>query len=99
MSINYKIHSKKTSDLYSEIGNLLGTLKKEKKKRYAFWEAAVGGKIAEIATPTYKKNNVLMVKVRDSVWRFELTRRKFELLENINKNLTPTKQIKDIIFK
>lgn len=99
MSINYKIHAKKTSDLNSEIGKLLGTLRKEKKKRYAFWESAVGAKIAEIATPTYKRNDVLMVKVEDSVWRFELTRRKFELLESINGNLPPTKQIKDIIFK
>jgi predicted nucleic acid-binding Zn ribbon protein len=99
LSINYKIHSKKTSDLHSEIGELLGTLKREKKRRYAFWETAVGDKIAKIAVPTYKRNDVLMVKVQDSVWRFELTRRKFEILENVNKNLTPTKQIKDIIFK
>jgi predicted nucleic acid-binding Zn ribbon protein len=99
LSINYKIHAKKTSDLHSEIGELLGTLKTEKKRRYAFWESAVGERIARIAVPTYRKNDVLMVKVQDSVWRFELTRRKSEILENVNKNLAPVKQIKDIIFK
>ncbi len=99
MSINYKIHNKKPSPLNKEIGQLLDKLKEVKKDKYSFWHNAVGETIAKIAVPTYRKKDVLFVKVHDSVWRFELTRRKNELLESINSNLNAENKIKDIIFK
>ncbi|MBZ0202046.1 MAG: DUF721 domain-containing protein [Ignavibacteria bacterium] len=99
MSINYKVHKKKPSALNEEIGQLLGKLKEIKKDKYSFWHNAVGETISKIAVPTYKKKDILFVKVHDSVWRFELTRRKCELLENINNNLNTENKLKDIIFK
>jgi predicted nucleic acid-binding Zn ribbon protein len=97
--INLKERTKKASSLDAEISNILGVFKKEKKKRYAFWNDAVGEKIAEIASPTFKKHGILFVKVQDSTWRFVLAQQKDELIESINKNLKEDKKIKDIIFK
>ena len=99
MSINLKTRTKKTKELNAEINDLLSSLKNIKKQRYSFWFTAVGETISKVAVPVYKKNGILLVKVQDSVWRFELTRRKDELLESINKELKENKKIKDIIFK
>jgi DNA-binding IclR family transcriptional regulator len=99
LSINYKIHTKKPAALNSEISELLNNLKNIQKDKYAFWYDAVGEKIAKVAVPVYNKKGVLMVRVEDSVWRFELTRRKPEIIENVNKNLNSNNKIKDIIFK
>ncbi len=99
MSINFKERTKRASTIESEISNILGIFKKEKKKRFAFWNDAVGEKIAKIASPSYKKHDVLFVKVQDSTWRFVLSQQKEELLLNINKNLAENKKLKDIIFK
>ncbi|MEO8513808.1 MAG: DUF721 domain-containing protein [Ignavibacteria bacterium] len=99
MLIDFKERTKKTTTLDAEISNILGVFKKEKKRRFAFWNDAVGEKIAKIASPSYKKHDVLFVKVQDSTWRFVLSQQKEELLESINKNLNENKKIKDIIFK
>jgi predicted nucleic acid-binding Zn ribbon protein len=99
LSIDYRKRTKKASELNSEVAELLESLKGAKRRRFAFWANAVGDKIAEIAVPSYKKNGVLIVKVRDSVWRFELTRRKEELIQSINSSLKEDKKLKDIIFK
>lgn len=99
MPIDYKLHNKKPSPLNLEVSQLLGRLKEIKKDKYSFWYNAVGETIAKIAVPTYRKKDVLFVKVYDSVWRFELTRRKSELLESINNNLNTETKIRDIIFK
>lgn len=99
MSIDYKSRTKKPEGLSSEIEKILGGLKEKKKKRYAYWSEAVGETIAKVAIPVYSKNGVLMVKVEDPVWRFELTRRKSEVLESVNKKVKKNNQYKDIIFK
>lgn len=99
MSINYKIHTKKPAALTGEIGELLKNLKDIQKNKYAFWYNAVGKTIAKVAIPVYIKKGVLIVRVEDSVWRFELTRRKPEIMENVNKNLNGNSKISDIIFK
>jgi len=97
MPIDFAKHSHKAKDLNKEISALVKSLKKEKKKRFGFWEKAVGDKISDIAVPYRIKNGVLLIKVSDAVWRFELTKRKEELLESVN-NISENK-IKDIIFK
>jgi len=97
MPINFVKHSHRQMDLNKEISGLVKSLKKEKKKRFGFWEKAVGEKISEIAAPYRIKNDILLIKVTDSVWRFELTKRKEELLISVN-NILENK-IKDIIFK
>jgi len=97
MTIDFAKHSRKQKDLGKEISNLIKTLKKEKKKRFGFWVQAVGEKISDVAVPYRLKNDVLLIKVTDAVWRFELTKKKIELLESVNK--ISEKKIKDIIFK
>jgi predicted nucleic acid-binding Zn ribbon protein len=97
MPINFTKHAHRQRDLNKEISDLVKSLKREKKKRFGFWEKAVGEKISEIAVPYRLKNDILLIKVTDSVWRFELTKRKEELLQSVN-NYTENK-IKDIIFK
>jgi predicted nucleic acid-binding Zn ribbon protein len=99
LSIDYKIRTKKLSTLSDEISGLIGVVKKEEKKRFGFWYKAVGENIAKAAIPVMNRKGILLVKVQDSVWRFELTRRKDELLEAVNGHLKEDKKIKDIIFK
>ena len=97
MPIDYGKHTRKQKDLGKEISELIKTLKKEKKKKFGFWVQAVGEKISDVAVPYRLKNDILLIKVTDAVWRFELTKRKEELLESVNK--ITDKKIKDIIFK
>ena len=97
VSLNYRKHTNKALDLKKEIADLIRNLKKERQRKFGYWEKAVGGKISEVAVPYRVKNDILLVRVSDSVWRFELTKRKEELLVKINENTN--KKIKDIIFK
>jgi len=99
LSIDYKTRTKKASALSDEISGLIGVVKKEEKKRFGFWYKAVGEKISKAAVPVMNRKGVLLVKVQDSVWRFELARRKDELIETVNKYLKEDKKIKDIVFK
>lgn len=99
MQIEYRERSNKQSSLGNEIADLIGVVKKEQKKRFAFWYEAVGDKISKAAVPVMKKKGILLIKVQDAVWRFELTRRKDELLEKVNSLLKEDKKIKEIIFK
>jgi len=61
------------------------------------WEEIVGKKIAKHSTPEEVKHGVMMVKVETPVWRNELTLRKNEILEKLNKG-THKKIIQDIKF-
>jgi len=97
MSINYRKHSNKQIFINNEVSSLIKSLKKDRQKKFGFWLETVGEKISEIAVPYMMKKDVLMVRVSDSVWRFELTKRKEELLFKVNENRE--KKIKDIIFK
>ncbi len=97
MPIDFSRHSKKAVNLNKEVAQLVKSLKKERLRKFGFWEKAVGERISEVAVPYRIKNEILMVRVSDSVWRFELTKRKEELLEKINKK--SENKIKDIIFK
>ncbi|MCI0450495.1 MAG: DUF721 domain-containing protein [Chlorobi bacterium] len=103
-NINYKEHRNKQSTLGLEIGSILDDIKKSQRARFSFWAEALGEKIAKAAVPVFVKKGVLFVKVQDSVWRFELTRRKSEILEKVNeklseKNKSEKNKIKDILFK
>jgi predicted nucleic acid-binding Zn ribbon protein len=96
-SINYRAHSHKQSDLQSEIQDLLKGIKTYQKEKFSFWEEVVGEKIAGVAVPVKNKKGVLIVKVRDAVWKFELTRRKEEILKMINGHFKKS-LVKDIVF-
>ena len=95
--IDFREHSQRRSTIKDEVNELLKGVKKYQKARYAYWEAVVGEKIGKVAVPVKNKKGVLFVKVEDSVWRFELTRRKEELIAKINEYSNKNK-IKDIVF-
>ncbi|MGH2574160.1 MAG: DUF721 domain-containing protein [Ignavibacteria bacterium] len=95
--INFKKHSQSQSSLKTEINKLVKNLKSYQKERFAYWEEIVGEKIANVAIPIKNKKGILLVKVPDSVWRFELTRRKDEIITLINEHLKKN-SIKDIVF-
>lgn len=95
--IDFKTRSRHAASLKSELNGLIKGIKKYQKERYAFWEEAVGEKIAKVAVPVKNKKGVLFVKVEDSVWRFELTRRKEEILQKLNEHSIKS-SIKDIVF-
>lgn len=99
MQIDYYKHTQNQSSLGDEISDLIGVVKKEQKKRFGFWYEAVGEKISKAAVPVMKRKGILLVKVQDDVWRFELARRKEELLGLVNNLLKEDKKITDIIFK
>jgi predicted nucleic acid-binding Zn ribbon protein len=95
--IDFKTRTKRVASLKNELNGLIKGIKKYQKDRFAYWEQTVGEKIAKVAVPVKNKKGVLFVKVEDSVWRFELTRRKDEILNKINEH-TKKSFIKDIVF-
>jgi predicted nucleic acid-binding Zn ribbon protein len=97
LPINLKKHSNSRTTLKSEISNLIKGVRNFQKARFPFWEEVMGEKISNVAVPVNNKKGVLLVKVRDPIWRFELTRRKAEIISKINKHLKKH-SIKDIVF-
>jgi predicted nucleic acid-binding Zn ribbon protein len=95
--IDFKTRTKRVSSLKNELNGLIKGIKKYQKDRFAYWEQTVGEKIAKVAVPVKNKKGVLFVKVEDAVWRFELTRRKDEILNKINEH-SKKSLIKDIVF-
>jgi len=82
-----------------EVQGLLKGLKKIQREKYAYWHDAVGETIAKIAEPVQNRKGTLIIKVDDPVWRFELTRRKAEILEKVNIHLDINNKINDIVFR
>lgn len=97
MPIDFRTHKKHSSTLSNEIASLISAFKDERHAKYSFWKDAVGEQIANVTAPVSSKRGILYVKVSDAVWRFELTRRKEEIVEKINLSITKNK-IKDIVF-
>ena len=94
---DYKKHTQKQSQLGEEVSKLLKGIKKARKSRFVYWEEVVGEKISKVAVPVKNKNGVLLVKVEDAIWRFELNRRKIELVKKINEKLNKN-EVKEIVF-
>lgn len=94
---DYKKHAQHQSSLGEEVNNLIKGIKKARKSRFVFWEDVVGERISKVAVPVKTKNGVLFVKVEDAIWRFELNRRKTELLQKINEKLKKN-EVKEIVF-
>lgn len=95
--VDIKSRTKRVASLKSELNSLLRGIKKFQKEKFSYWEEAVGEKISKVAVPVKNKKGVLFVKVEDAVWRFELTRRKEEILNRINQKLNKS-TLKDIVF-
>lgn len=59
------------------------------------WEKIVGPRIAGVTTPEKVQRGVLIVRVSDPVWRYELSLRKQDVISRIHK-VTGSDEIKDI---
>ena len=62
------------------------------------WEEIVGPKVAAVTIPERVSHGNLIVKVTSSVWKYELTMRKQEILKKIHQ-VTGSLEIKDIQWK
>lgn len=62
------------------------------------YEDMVGENIAEISRPTFIRNGILFIGVKNHIWMHELYMLKLELMDKINSHL-PSPIIKDIKFQ
>ena len=92
-------HSK---DLGSSLDNLVDELGIGKKlleyEAVLQWESLVGEHIARAASAVRIANGVLLVRVRTSSWRNELSLRKAEIIKTINTGIGRD-VVKDIRFQ
>ena len=73
----------------------------ENLKRYevlTHWEAIVGDRVASVAVPDRIKDSSLIVRVRSSVWKYELTMRTSEILEKIH-TFTGSQELTEILWR
>jgi predicted nucleic acid-binding Zn ribbon protein len=73
----------------------------ENAKRYEAitrWEEIVGPKVGAVTKPERISHGTLIVKVTSSVWKYELTMRKQEILSKIH-DVTGSVEVKDIQWK
>lgn len=61
------------------------------------WEECVGSSIAKFSEPVRIVKSKLYVKVENSVWRYELSVRKDEIIPRLNRSLNK-KLIREIVF-
>ena len=71
--------------------------KMQEMKILKVWNECVGETISKFSKPVDIKKNKLYVSVETSVWRYELSARKEEILTRVNEVLK-NKKVKDIIF-
>ena len=65
------------------------------------WKECVGETIAKYSKPIEIRKNKLLISVENSVWRYELSSRKTEIIQKLNENLKSPKGrkiIKEIVF-
>jgi len=62
------------------------------------WEEIVGAKVAAVTIPERVSHGTLVVKVTSSVWKYELTMRKQDILQKIHQ-VTGSLDVKDIQWK
>ena len=95
-------HKQPMKDLGSALDELVHSLGIHKKLReydaVTQWAALVGEHIATVAVPVRITQGVLIVRVRTSTWRNELTLRKKEIIDRLNGALGGS-IIKDIRFQ
>ncbi len=88
--------------VHTALDELIGSLGIRKKLReydaVLSWQDIVGGHIAKATTPLRIIQGVLVVKVKTSAWRNELTLQKKMLIEKLNSALGE-QVVKDIRFQ
>ena len=70
----------------------------EREKAVVMWEEAVGKSIARRAKAVSLRNDILFVRVQNSVWLQELSLLKESLIEKINA-LVGKDIVRDIVFR
>ena len=82
-----------------ELVSILGIQKKlQEYDAVVYWEDVVGERIAQMTKVTRILQGVLIVHVKTSTWRNELTLRKKEIIDKLN-NVIGTDVVKDIKFQ
>jgi predicted nucleic acid-binding Zn ribbon protein len=88
--------------VHTALDELIGNLGIQRKlKEYdavRFWDDIVGEHIAKAAVPVRIQQGVLVVRVKTSAWRNELTLQKKMLIERLNAALGE-RVVKDIRFQ
>jgi predicted nucleic acid-binding Zn ribbon protein len=62
------------------------------------WPEVVGEQIARVTTPQRIDNGVLFVGVRNATWRSELTMKRMEIIDKLNRRAGAS-IVKDIRFR
>ena len=87
--------------LDSALGELVQGLGIDKKlqeyEAVVQWDAVVGKRIAEMTSATKIQQGILLVRVKTSTWRNELTMRKKEIIDRLN-GVLGAHVVKDIKF-
>ncbi|MBL8006012.1 MAG: DUF721 domain-containing protein [Ignavibacteria bacterium] len=100
-SIDTKARSNKTVCLKSEIDTFMNYIgldaRMQELQILNVWKDCVGNAIANYSSPVEIRKNKLFVRVENSAWRYELSIKKDEIIEKLNKSLKK-KIIKEIIF-
>jgi predicted nucleic acid-binding Zn ribbon protein len=92
-------HSKDLSSSLEQLVDELGIRKKLAEYEAVLrWESLVGEHIARAASAVKIANGVLLVKVKTSTWRNELSLRKAEIIKAVNTGLGRD-VVKDIRFQ
>jgi len=90
---------KTLGDALDELVETLGIKKKLREQDvFAFWDKAVGERIAGVAKPTRILKGTLFVSVKTGAWRNELSMRKQEIVGRLNEILDD-EIVKDIKFQ
>jgi len=99
--VSKKLNSsiKSIDSALDELVSILGIQKKlQEYDAVVYWEDVVGERIAQMTKVTRILQGVLIVHVKTSTWRNELTLRKKEIIDKLN-NVIGTDVVKDIKFQ
>jgi predicted nucleic acid-binding Zn ribbon protein len=91
--------TKSIGDAIEELVAQLGIKKKlHEQDVFVVWDEAVGTRIAGVAHPARMLRGTLIVSVKSGAWRNELSMRKQEIVQKLNK-LLGAEIVKDIKFQ
>ena len=81
----------KTVCLKGELDNFMNYIgldsKMQEMQILKIWSKCVGEAIAKYSAPHEIRKNKLFVRVENAAWRYELSMKKEEIIEKLNKNL------------
>lgn len=102
--LNYKVRANKVLCLKTEMDGFMKHLGLDEVLQdlriLEVWEECVGSVIAKNSIPVELRKNKLMVSVENAVWRYELSAKREEIINKLNRILNKKSKvkIKDIVF-